>query len=246
MIRKKNDVFGVELMDFYEGHEGTEIVERDDGYLEATAGPAIYFADYRDWHRQEKQAFKQVSGRVLDVGAGAGRHSLYLQEKGFDVLAIDKSSLAVKLCQLRGVAQVKRVALADVPKSRLGVFDTILMLGNNFGLFGSRENARMLLRDFLQLTTDDARMVVQCMDPYLTAEPAHLAYQRMNWAKGRMGGQLCIRIRYKTACSDWFDFLTVSPTEIVELVNGTGWYAAHCSKPEDGMFTTILRRVRGA
>ncbi|NQT82293.1 class I SAM-dependent methyltransferase, partial [bacterium] len=74
-------------------------------------------------------------GKVLDIGCGAGRNSLYLQQKGLDVLGIDLSPLAIMVCQLRGFKKARVMSITEVD-SRLGTFDTIVMYGNNFGLFG--------------------------------------------------------------------------------------------------------------
>jgi 2-polyprenyl-3-methyl-5-hydroxy-6-metoxy-1,4-benzoquinol methylase len=55
-----------------------------------------------------------VKGRVLDIGCGAGRHSLYLQNQGFQVLGIDNSPLAVKVAKLRGLKRVKVMSIEDI------------------------------------------------------------------------------------------------------------------------------------
>ena len=67
----------------------------------------MYFSEYENWHTIEKKAMVFVKGKVLDIGCGVGRHSLYLQKKGFDVLGIDNSPLAIKVSKLRGVKKTK-------------------------------------------------------------------------------------------------------------------------------------------
>ena len=57
------------------------MIERDDGYIDAM-GSKGYFNGYKDWHSIEQKAMGFVKGKVLDVGCGAGRHSIYLQKKG--------------------------------------------------------------------------------------------------------------------------------------------------------------------
>ncbi len=84
------------MYDFFKGQEVFEIVERDDGYIQALP-MTLYFGEYRKWPGIEREAIRYVRGRGLDVGCGAGRHSLYLQKKGLDVLGIDVSPLAVKV-----------------------------------------------------------------------------------------------------------------------------------------------------
>jgi 2-polyprenyl-3-methyl-5-hydroxy-6-metoxy-1,4-benzoquinol methylase len=89
-------------------------VERDDGYFSGSRGAQLYFSEYKDWPPYEKEAMKHAKGRVLDIGCGAGRHALYLQKKGFDVLGIDNSSLAIKTCKLRGLRKAKIMSIAQI------------------------------------------------------------------------------------------------------------------------------------
>jgi len=67
----------------------------------------MYFSTFEEWWLIEKKAMEFVKGKVLDIGCGAGRHSIYLQEKGFDVTGIDISPLAVKVCRLRGLKKTE-------------------------------------------------------------------------------------------------------------------------------------------
>jgi len=126
-----------------------------------------------------------VKGRVLDIGCGAGRHSLYLQRKGFDVLGIDISPLAIKVCKLRGLKKAKVMSIDDIGKFAADSFDTILMLGNNFGLFGSPGKAKKLLKKLYEITSLEALIIAESRDPYETDNPAHLEYHEFNRKKGK-------------------------------------------------------------
>jgi len=106
-MKTEEDAYGQEIWAYYSGRDSFEIVERDDGYFDASNGPKAYFSEYEDWSLSEKKSLEFVKGRVLDIGCGAGRHSLYLQNKGFDVLGIDNSPLAIKVCKLRGLKKLK-------------------------------------------------------------------------------------------------------------------------------------------
>jgi SAM-dependent methyltransferase len=162
-----------------------------------------------------------VKGRVLDIGCGAGRTSLYLQEKGFYVLGIDISPLA-KVCKLRGLRSSKLMPIETIdfkPNS----FDTILMMGNNFGLFGNLKKAKRLLKSFHRMTSKDALIIASSRDPYKTDNPAHLRYHKMNKRKGRMSGQVKIRIRYEEYKGRWFDYLMVPREELAQILSDTGW-----------------------
>lgn len=232
-MKSAEDAYGHLLLDALEGDEPSEIVERNDGFIETERfGPGAYLAPYTKWPAHERQAMRYVRGRVLDVGCGGGRVALHLQERGHDVVAIDLSPRAIEVCKRRGVRDARVRSVGDVDE-RLGPFDTIVMLGNNFGLFGSRPRAQRLLRRFHRLTREGGRIVAESLDPYATDDEAHLSYQRRNRSKGRMPGQLRIRVRYRDYATAWFDYLIVSREEMEDLVSGTGWRIHRVITPND-------------
>lgn len=224
MLRDLRDAYGHQLYDFFKGKQVIEIVERDDGLIDPSETyPKYYLADYKDWSLREKIAGKYAKGRVLDIGCGGGRWSLYLQKKGHDVVAIDNSSLAIKVSKERGVRDARIKSITDVDSS-FGNFDTILMIGNNFGLFGRPKRAKVLLERFYNLTNPGARIIAESLDIYKPpVDPVHRQYHLRNRRRGQMAGQVRMRIRYLTYTSPWFDYLLVSPKEMIRILLGTGW-----------------------
>jgi SAM-dependent methyltransferase len=102
-LKSLDDAHGRLILDYFESGEGLEVVERDDGFIDASGyGPAAYFAPYRRWPKAERAAMRLVRGRMLDVGCGAGRVALELQEHGHDVVGIDISPLALGVARRRG------------------------------------------------------------------------------------------------------------------------------------------------
>ena len=240
-LTKQKDAFGKEIYDHYRGVHAEEIPERNDGWIGASGGPQAYFTEYSDWPATQKKAIKFAHGRVLDIGCGAGRVALHLQNKGLDVLGIDNSPLAIKTCKLRGIKKARVMSITEVTP-KLGVFDAIVMYGNNFGLFGSFERARWLLRRLRNMTSPTARIIASTMDPYDTAESGHKRYQSANKRRGRMGGQLKIRIRYKDYATPWFDYLLASRDEVRQIVAGTGWTVARFIEPKGARYIAVLEK----
>ncbi len=223
MLSTYQDAYGHQLYDYLKGrNDGVEVVERDDGFIQPNFGPRTYLSHYRDWSPREKEAMHYAIGRVLDVGCGGGRHSLYLLKKGFEVLGVDLSPLAIKVCKLRGLKNTRVMSINQLGP-RLGKFDTILMLGNGFGLFGTPSRAKMLLRRMLKIANPRARIITESLDPYKTKEPFHLQYHARNERQGKLAGQVRIRIRYKKYSTPWFDYLLVSKKEMRQILIGTGW-----------------------
>jgi SAM-dependent methyltransferase len=243
-MKKKygNDAYGHEVYDYLRGRGGYELIERDDGHIEDSGGPAVYFTPYKKWGNHEKAAVKLVRGRVLDIGCGAGRHALYLQGKGLDVTGIDASPLAVKTCKLRGLRKARVLPIEKIRKG-MGPFDTVIMMGNNFGLLGGPRRGKNLLRILHTITTPGARIIAESADPYRTKDQFHLNYHEFNRRRGRMAGQLRIRARYKAYIGAWFDYLLVSKREMKTILAGTGWHLAKAIKSDGAMYIAILEKV---
>jgi SAM-dependent methyltransferase len=160
---------------------------------------------------------------VLDVGAGAGRASLAVQERGQDVVALDVSPGAVEVCRRRGVKQVFCGTVAELAAAGPGPFDGVLMLGNNLGLVGSPQRAPHVLAALGGVLRPGGVIVGACIDPYQTGRPVHLAYHERNRRAGRMPGQVTIRIRYQRLATNWFDLLWMSLTELDQIAAAAGW-----------------------
>lgn len=217
-----DDVWGALLADAHAGVPAYEVVERDDGFV--TAYDARYLlAPFERWDDPvERRAMRFVRGRVLDVGCGGGRVCLHLQARGLEVVGIDSSPGAVACCRLRGVRDARVLAL-DAVDGSLGVFDTFVFLGQNFGLLGSRARARRRLARLAALASPRGRIVAETYDPHTSDDPVHRAYRERNRRRGRPPGQLRIRVRHRELSTPWLDWLQVSPDELAELVEGTGW-----------------------
>jgi SAM-dependent methyltransferase len=224
------DAFGQMLLDGAD----TEIIERDDGFLDTAK--FLYFAPVTQWPAVERRALRWVRGRVLDAGLGAGRVALELQRRGRSVVGIDISPGAAEVARERGVRDVRLLAFEEVDDS-IGQFDTIVMLGNNFGLFGSPSKARRLLRRLRPLAD---RIVAASIDPHATEDPAHLAYQERNRRRGRMAGQLRLRVRYRDLIGPWFDYLLVSPDEMASILEGTQWRITRLLQSSTAYYVAIL------
>jgi cyclopropane fatty-acyl-phospholipid synthase-like methyltransferase len=241
-VKDFDDAFGHALYDNWHQDGGDfAVIEREDGYIDFDR-VANYFSDYADWPPHQRKAMEYVVGRVLDIGCGAGRHALYLQRQGFQVLATDRSPLAIEVCKSRGLREACVLPITQL-SSRLGAFDTILLLGNNFGLFGSVRRGKWLLRRFHSMSPARARIIAESADPYQTENPDHLRYHQQNRARGRAAGQVRIRVRYRKHINPWFDYLLVSKDEMQQVLEGTGWKVSHFLDSEGPSYVAVIGKV---
>jgi SAM-dependent methyltransferase len=242
-VRLGDDAFGQALIDWTRGGTDPEIYERDDGFIDIGAGPEVFLAGFRDWPSPERRAMSYVRGRVIDIGSGAGRVSLYLQQRGFDVVALDSSPLAARVSRMRGV-RATRCKSIELLTTSVGTFDTVVLFGNNFGILGSPDRLRSVLRDWAALMPQGARILAESTNPYCGGAPAlDRNYYLRNKDRGLMPGQCRLRVRYRRLATPWFRWLFVSRNEMRFLLQGTGWHLSRIlgTTPRD-LYVGILEK----
>lgn len=237
------DAFGRALEAHHTGGEAVEFVERDDGYLDVT-GVGTYFTGYSEWSTELQQAMEHASGRILDVGCGAGRIALYVQELSHEVVGIDVSQRAIDVCRDRGLHDARVLDSADVRSDAFdGPFETVLLCGNNFGLVGTGKTAPDLLGRLADITTADATVIAQSVDPTSTDNPAHRAYHQLNRERGRLPGALRIRVRHGRYATPWYDYLLAGPDTMRDLVAPTAWHVTDVIDPNSSVgYVGVLRK----
>ena len=222
-MRTTADSFGAALLDWVHGSTTPEIIERDDGVIEIGAGPEEYLARCAEWPLAEQRAMRHVRGRVVDMGCGGGRVALHLQDRGFDVTGADVSELALRAARLQGVTTTWHTSVDDVRRGISG-FDTVVLFGNNLGVFGTPERARRILATWARHVAPGTRLLIESTNPYSGGAPVlDREYCRRNRAKGRALGQCRLRVWYDRTPSGWFSWFFASPSELATLMRTTGW-----------------------
>ncbi|GIE96276.1 hypothetical protein Ari01nite_37410 [Paractinoplanes rishiriensis] len=216
-----------------------EVIERDDGLI--NGAPADHYLDEpEDWQPHDHRALRLCRGHVLDIGVGAGRIAVELQRRGMAVTGLDTSPGAIDIARRRGLRDTVVTTIDAYAAGAPARYDTFLLLGNNLGLLEGPERAPVFLAALARLANPGARIVAQGTDPYRTTDPVHVTYHRRNRERGRLGGQLRLRLRYRLLATTWFDYLNCSIGELAELVSGTRWRLVSIDEEDRPYYLAVL------
>lgn len=234
------DLFGRALLEFLDGVGVSAGIERDDGYLESE-DISTYFREYQQFEECEKKALGHAKGRVLDIGVGAGRAALHLQEQGLDVVGIDVSDGALEVCRRRGVRSLRKMSACDMALEKAS-FDTAIAFCNNFGLCGSPDRVLRMLKALRRVLSSDGVFLAGSVDPLNTTKPEHLRYHKNNIARGRLPGHVTIRQRYGDLVGEWFDLFLARPSDMSSLCGSSGWRIEklYLSPPPSPAYVAVL------
>ena len=159
---KMKDLMGRAIWDYFY-QENPEDLQTETSISELDDLPVSYlFRNYKEMNALEQKALDLSFGKVLDVGAGAGSHSLYLQnDKKLEVTALDISPKSIEICKARGV---KNAVCEDFLKFSDSKFDTILLLMNGTGIFQSLKNVDQYLQKLKNLISENGQILLDSTD----------------------------------------------------------------------------------
>lgn len=156
------DLLGKAILDYQTGNSPENIITETSISEEDEMSIEYLFRDYKKMPEIEQKALNLTKGKILDVGCGAGSHSLYLQnEKDLDVTAIDISVNAIEACKLRGI---KNAFVKDIMQFENEKFDTILLLMNGTGIFGKLKKISDFLQKLKSLLLPDGQILIDSSD----------------------------------------------------------------------------------
>ncbi|MDW5288832.1 class I SAM-dependent methyltransferase [Formosa sp. PL04] len=154
------DLLGQALLDYQNGNYTEDIITSTNISDEDELPLPYLFREYKDMPKLEQTALNLATGHVLDVGCGAGGHSLYLQNKGLVVKSIDISKGAISVCNIRGVNHAHVASVLDETEQ----FDTILMLMNGTGVFQKLSYVTKYLSHLKSLLKPNGQLLIDSSD----------------------------------------------------------------------------------
>lgn len=211
------DLFGKAILDFQTNNSPENLVT-ETNISEADEMSVDYlFRSFNEMPKLEKKALQLCKGKVLDVGCGAGSHSLYLQEKGFEVTTIDISENAIKACQLRGLKNARVQNILDLENES---FDTILLLMNGTGIFRTLLETSNYLQKLKSLLNPNGQILIDSSDIiYMFDEDADGSY--LVPADGYYG-ELTFTISYKNETEESFPWLYLDYNTLQNAAHANG------------------------
>lgn len=206
------DIFGNALLDFYL-KTPTETLWLHNSYGKPEEMPIeVFFRNANDMPDIELKAMALCTGKVLDVGAGVGCHSLLLQHKDISVEAIDVSEAAVKLMQKRGVINAKVQNIFSLDQK----YDTLLFLMNGIGLTGTIAGLNDFLFKAKSLIEPNGQLIFDSSDvSYL--------YEHLEMPNDKYFGEVSFCYEYKNQKGEWFNWLYIDQKTLVSLARDAGW-----------------------
>ncbi|SHL87141.1 class I SAM-dependent methyltransferase [Flavobacterium chilense] len=156
------DLFGKAMFDFQTNNSPEDIITETSISEEDEMSIDYLFRSYDEMPKIEQKALQLTIGKTLDIGCGAGSHSLSLQnDRNLDVISIDISPKAIETCNLRGVKNAKVENILDFEGEK---FDTILLLMNGTGIFGKLENCNIYLSKLKSLLNPEGQILLDSSD----------------------------------------------------------------------------------
>lgn len=210
-------IFGQAIADYFYD-ENPEDIRTETSISSEDILPVDYlFRTYEDMPLIEQKALEEARGKVLDVGCAAGSHSLYLQEKGLEVDAIDISKKATEVAAERGLKNTYHTSLLDWDKEK---YDTIILLMNGTGIFERFERVPVYLNHLKKLLKPGGQILIDSSDiAYMYDEEELQALYSFK----QYYGELEFTIRYKDLENEEFPWLYLDPTTFKKIAEIHGF-----------------------
>jgi SAM-dependent methyltransferase len=219
VLKKHQDPIGKAVHDYFQGIVGDSILVRTDIAEDETLSPGYFFRTFEQMPLQEQEALKRCKGKILDVGAGAGAHSVWLKEMGLEVVSIDISPLSCEVMRNRGLTQVVCGNIYSLTNQK---FDTILLLMNGAGVAQTLPGLSVLLEHLKQLLNAGGRILADSSDLlYLFTDENGDSW--IDIASDTYYGEMEYQLTYKTIRGKKFPWLFVDSETLAEYAERLGF-----------------------
>ena len=207
------DVLGQAIYDFNFRLNPSKLLIHNKFGLPDIMPVETYFRDEEDMPPLEIMALDLCKGTILDIGAGAGSHALYLQQNKQDVTALEISPLACQVMKNRGV---EKIITADINTFSGQQYDTLLLLMNGIGLTANLSGLPIFLDHAKGLLAANAQIIFD------SSNVAYL-YKKAIRSKSKYYGEIDFRYEYKRQKTPWFTWLYVDQEMLQKIADEAGY-----------------------
>jgi len=232
----KKDIFGEAIKDFYYKKNSEDIIVKAPDFEDDIIPVSYLFRSYKEMPLLEQKALDLAYGKILDVGCGAGSHSIYLINKGFtDVQAIDISQGAIEICKKRGVIQASALNFSELNGEQ---YDTLLFLMNGSGIIGKLDAIDYFFSHCKSLLKPNGQILIDSSDISYLYTDEDGAF----WVDPSSGyyGEMQYKLAYKKEESDWFDWLYIDFNTLQNAANANGFLCELITEGENNDFLAKL------
>ena len=205
------DLHGKAIIDYYKGNEAATLLIHNNYDKPEEMPVEVFFRDELDFTTLENLALIECTGKVLDLGAGAGAHSLTLQSRGFEVHAMENSPGCIQVMKQSGV---NNCLLGDYRK-HLGTYDTILVLMNGLGLAGKLALVPSFLEKCMSMLNPQGQLLIDSSDI------SYLYEDHVTKPEGYLG-EVRYQYEYLGEKGEWFDWVYVDHFTLGLIVKKIG------------------------
>ena len=227
------DLFGKALLDYQSGNYTEDLITRSSVSGEDILPLSYLFRTYKEMPALEQKALDLSYGKILDIGCGSGSHSLYLQNKGLEVMAVDLSEGAVETCKLRGIKNAENINILDLKNTK---FDTILALMNGAGMSGKLKDLTAFLSHLKTLLKPGGQILTDSSDiSYMFEDEEYYLEKSSDYY-----GEVIFTVTYKGETDDPFNWMYVDFNTLKKHAKACG---LSCKLVQEGEHYDYLARL---
>ena len=231
------DLFGKAILDYQTNNSPENLITETSISDEDEMSVEYLFRSFAEMPKIEQKALNMCFGKILDIGCGAGSHSLYLEnEMNLEVTSIDISENAIKACQLRGLKNAKVQNVLDLD-THIEKFDTILLLMNGTGIFGTLSETSKYLQKLKSLLNENGQVLIDSSDLIYMFDDEELEDVKKS---NQYYGEITFSIKYKKKKEIAFPWLYLDYKILQNAVNSIG---LQCEKILEGENFDYLAKI---